>query len=889
MEKSVVIIGGGLGGLATGAILAKEGLRVTVIEKNATVGGGLQSFRRFGELFDTGMHVVGGMREGGNIRRICEYLGIVDRLHLVDVDDDTIDRIYFAEDRSSYRIAQGRDMYVRTLAESFPDQEENLRSYVDAMYRVAGEVDLFYLRPSSDTDIKTHSDDFLMPANVFIAKYISDERLRSVVAYMNPFYGGRRNVTPAYIHALISISYIEGPSRFAGGSCLFAETLSDFITGHGGTVRTNERVVRIASSDRHITGVDTNMGNTYSADYYISDIHPCTMVGLLDPPSALPKLYRTRLDSIPNSYSAFTVNLKLKPGSFPYINHSGYYMRKYADIWNFGSRQDNWPLGFLYMTPPELEQGEFAQKMIVSSPMLWDEVRQWEDTSVGHRGQDYAGWKQERADRLLDCMEELYPGFRQCVEAVNTASPLTIRDFYGVKEGAMCGFSKDSGNMILSNVPVYTKIPNLLLTGQNCNLHGFCGVFLTAINTVEAILGQNYIVNKLSGKSCDAGIPNEFDDIRPFYDSEIPDAMRHIADNKSFGDIVSYVFPDACPGEIRKKLLSIDSIRGFQIGIMYPALNKIVDKTMTSFTHGGREYLDRDKNCLFISNHRDIMLDASLMNLILADNGFDTTEITFGANLMQGDIVINIGKSNKMFRVERPGGSIQNFYKSSLHLSRYIRTTLLDKHQSVWIANRNGRTKDGLDRTDQGIVKMLGMSGTDDIVRSISALNILPVAISYELEPCDFLKAMELYATLSGPYHKKDGEDLNSILTGIRQMKGRVHIEFCQPLSVNDLEAYSTLRPNEFHKKVASLIDSRICSAYRLFPNNYIAHDIRSGSEAYASQYTPEQKREFISRMALLDGYASGCNIEKLRGIFLDIYANPVDSKNLFMKADESC
>ena len=130
--------------------------------------------------------------------------------------------------------------------------------------------------------------------------------------------------------------------------------------------------------------------------------------------------------------------------------------------------------------------------------MTWDYVKQWEDTTVGHRGEEYEKWKKECAEKLLDRMEELYPDFRDCIEAVNTASPLTIRDWYGVKEGSMCGYSKDCNNITLSQVPVVTKVRNLLLTGQNCNVHGFCGVPLTAINTSEVILGRNYVLDKIN-------------------------------------------------------------------------------------------------------------------------------------------------------------------------------------------------------------------------------------------------------------------------------------------------------------------------------------------------------------------------------------------------------
>ncbi|MBP5478080.1 MAG: 1-acyl-sn-glycerol-3-phosphate acyltransferase [Bacteroidaceae bacterium] len=377
---------------------------------------------------------------------------------------------------------------------------------------------------------------------------------------------------------------------------------------------------------------------------------------------------------------------------------------------------------------------------------------------------------------------------------------------------------------------------------------------------------------------------NKFDDIRPYTDEEIPDAMQRIVASTSFPLVASYVFPERTLDDVRKELLTYKTIRDFQMGVMYWANKQIMKRSISDFTYGGLEQLSTDTNYLYVSNHRDIMLDASLMQNVLTDNGFDTCEITFGANLMQGQMVIDVGKSNKMFRVERPGGSVKEFYKASLHLSDYIRTVITEKKQSVWIAQRNGRTKDGIDRTDQGIIKMFGMSRTDDKVKSLAQLNIVPVAVSYEWESCDILKTIELYERRQGPYIKKPGEDLNSILTGITQPKGRVHIEFCKPITEDELKQLGECTSCEFNKNVAELIDRRICSAYRLTPNNYIAHDMLYGTSEYANMYSQEQKAEFIAYMKQLEKYEMDCDVEALVNIFLDIYSNPVDSKKHFVK-----
>jgi all-trans-retinol 13,14-reductase len=498
MKQKVIIIGAGLGGLFTGAILSKEGFEVTLLEKNTLIGGGLETFKRFGEHFDTGMHVVGGMHPDGNIWKICRYLGITEGIKVKAVDDECTDRLYFAEDHTSYQIGKGRDGFINSLAQMFPQERENLERYIDAILAIANKVDLFNLRPSKGPmSFFVESDDFLMAADEFIAKFTADERLRSVLAYMNPLYGGRAHETPAYIHAIISTLYIKGASRFAGGSDHFAHLLADVIIQAGGHILTNDGVEWIEVNDHQIDYVRTRSGKQFTADYYISDIHPCTLLKLMDE-KAFPKSYRERLNMIPNTHSAFALYIKLKPNTFPYINHSEYYMTRYADVWNFSRTDRPWPLGFLMMTPPNEDQGRYATKVIVTAPMPFQMVKQWEHTTVGHRGADYEKWKAECAQLLLKQMEEMHPGFSETIEAINTSSPLTIRDYYGVKDGSICGYAKNCQNIVLSQVPVVTKVCNLLLTGQNINLHGFCGVPLTAINTCEAILGLNYIVNKIN-------------------------------------------------------------------------------------------------------------------------------------------------------------------------------------------------------------------------------------------------------------------------------------------------------------------------------------------------------------------------------------------------------
>ena len=371
---------------------------------------------------------------------------------------------------------------------------------------------------------------------------------------------------------------------------------------------------------------------------------------------------------------------------------------------------------------------------------------------------------------------------------------------------------------------------------------------------------------------------NEFDDIRPYNAQEFPEAMQRIAHSPSFPILASYVYPEEPLDKVRNRIASYRTVKEFQEETMSRMNVRVIKNSITDFSCSGLEQLRKDEQYLYVSNHRDIMLDSSLLQYFLVQNGFDTTEITFGANLMMNSLIIDIGKSNKMFKVERPGGSIKDFYRCSKHLSDYIRHVITEKKQSVWIAQRNGRTKDGNDATDQGVIKMFGMSYPGDKIKAIDQLHIVPVSISYEWESCDILKTLELYESQFAKYTKKPGEDLNSILTGIVQFKGRVHIELCSPIQTSELMVFESMTNNEYHKALAQLIDRKIHAAYRLYPNNYIAYDLRYGTIKYQDFYTCEQKEKFIKRMNLLERYDT-CDIEKLKDIFLSIYSNPVKNK----------
>lgn len=372
-------------------------------------------------------------------------------------------------------------------------------------------------------------------------------------------------------------------------------------------------------------------------------------------------------------------------------------------------------------------------------------------------------------------------------------------------------------------------------------------------------------------------ISTVWDDIRPFRDEEIPDAMHRIAEDKDFPKVIEYLYGPDCIEEKIKEFSAFKSVYEFQSKFMSDAIKTIARKTTTGFTFDGFKHLEKGKGYLFVSNHRDILLDAALLQIALYDEGLDCSEITFGDNLMQPGIVTDLGKSNRMFKVIRRGTS-KDFFKTSLHLSSYIRYVLTERNTSVWIAQRNGRTKDGDDKTSQTVLKMFSLSGDRNIGTNFSALNIVPMAISYEWETCITQKVRELYLSQEHPYIKEKGEDFRSIMEGILSPKGKVHIQICEPISAEELLAAGSLDRNEALSYIASVIDNRIYNGYKLFNTNYIAYDMLYNTFRFTDKYTKEEYKHFADVMhATLSRWKE--SILPLMNLYLKVYSNPVVNK----------
>jgi Phytoene dehydrogenase and related proteins len=326
-----------------------------------------------------------------------------------------------------------------------------------------------------------------------------NERLKQVLSAITPLYGGVREMTPLYIHALIWDFYNRGAYRIVGGSDLIAKLLCESIRSRGGEIFTDSEVLAVNCSEHKAESLDVKGMGTVPCDYVISDIHPQILLDIIDSP-LIRKIYRERICSMKQTVSNFSVYMKFKPDTLPYINSNCYHYGD--DVWNCQSYDDSsWPKNFLYMHQCSADGQKFATHAIAFAYMNWDDVARWETTRVGRRGADYEEFKAQCCEKLLSSLESRFPGTRACIEKVWTSTPLTYRDYTGTVGGSMYGILHDKARLNQTTVAQRTKIPNLFLAGQNINSHGILGVTIGAILATSEILGYDSLMTQIKNET----------------------------------------------------------------------------------------------------------------------------------------------------------------------------------------------------------------------------------------------------------------------------------------------------------------------------------------------------------------------------------------------------
>lgn len=364
-----------------------------------------------------------------------------------------------------------------------------------------------------------------------------------------------------------------------------------------------------------------------------------------------------------------------------------------------------------------------------------------------------------------------------------------------------------------------------------------------------------------------------YDDIRFFNDEEVNIALQSAVRHPMIKTLFEYTFPDKDYDTIRNIVLSCNSINDFQRDVIRKTVLRVLEDTSAGLTTSGFEELESDQSYLYISNHRDIVLDTCLLNVKLFDHNLIRTASAIGDNLVQRPFVNALSRLTRNFIVKRGAGPRETLL-SSKKLSEYIHFLLKDVNRSVWIAQRQGRTKDGNDLTEQGVLKMIALAaGKSPVLEYLNTLKIVPVSISYEYDPTDILKVPELLAKdADQEYIKSENEDFNSILKGALGQKKRIHIAAGKPMQLDQLTSNSV---NQTLQKVAHLLDHHIQTNYKLWPTNYVAYDLLHDSKKYKNHYTDQDMAYFERRLRLR------VNIEDKKAVtsFLSMYAQPVVNK----------
>jgi len=493
-KYDVVIIGSGLGGLLCGYILSKNGYKVAIFEKNAQIGGCLQTFKRNGVKFDTGMHYVGSLEEGQMLNKVWKYLNLFEDVKLSKLDPSGFDIISIAGKR--YRFAAGFDNYVKGLCEKFPDEKESIEKYVEAIRTIGKSSPLYNLQRPHDS-LYIESDYFKKSVNEFIDGIVSNDELRNVLIGNLPLYAGEKNRTPIYVHALIQNFYIQSAFRIIGGGDAVSSSLAKSIRKMGGEIFNNSAVTHINCNDEKAVSITLKNGEIVEGDKFISNIHPQSTLDMINS-KLIRKAYRDRVSGLENTVSNFTVYILFKKDTVPYHNFNYYHFDE-PDVWKSKDfTLENIEKSYFYIHQCDEENQKYARAASVICYMKYSDVAKWEGTRIGKRGKDYEEFKEQIARRLLAKLDEAFPGTIANIEAFYTSTPLTYSDYTATKEGSMYGVLRDINSPSSTMVSQRTKIPNMFLTGQNINSHGVLGVTIGALITCAEFVGINKIIDDIN-------------------------------------------------------------------------------------------------------------------------------------------------------------------------------------------------------------------------------------------------------------------------------------------------------------------------------------------------------------------------------------------------------
>lgn len=495
MDKQfdVVIVGSGLGGLLCGAILSKKGKSVCILEKHFQIGGNLQTFKRKGVEFDTGMHYFGCMEKGQILHKLFSYLNIIDKIEVQQLEANGFEKICIGEDE--YLFPQGFENFEAQMVKYFPEEKEAIQAYIKKIKSFWDDNKLLNLEEIFPEDL-AKTDQYLEKIQDFLDSITENNRLKAVLCGNNGLYAGDPNRTPLYIHSVINNFFIRSAWRLVGGGSRFAEALKEVIEEKGGQVLTRKEVIGFDYDKNTITAALTQDGSRYPAENFISGIHPSPLIDLIAE-KKFRKAYTQRVKALENTSSCFCLYLVLKPNAIKHFNSNLYYSST-ENIWATQTYDPNvWPKGYMLYSTQDKTGEPYAESLTAMTFMHYEEVQEWENTPIGKRGEAYEAFKAKKAEAFIDLIEKKIPNIRDHIDTIYSSTPLTYKDYTGTEKGSMYGIMKDANDPLKTFVPTYTRIPNLFLTGQNLLTHGMLGTSMSALVTCAYFTDLNGLIKEI--------------------------------------------------------------------------------------------------------------------------------------------------------------------------------------------------------------------------------------------------------------------------------------------------------------------------------------------------------------------------------------------------------
>lgn len=498
----VVIIGSGMGGLACANILAQEGKKVIVLEKNRQIGGNLQIFSRDKCVFDTGVHYLGGLDEGQILHHLFKYFGILNDLKLKRMDEDGFDYLHFGKEDVYYKFGMGYENFINTLLEYFPEEKKAIEKFCSSIKYIVEKLPLAQLKADKN-DIVTEVD-FTINAKQFISTLTNNKKLQNVLGGSNALYAGSEK-TPFYVLALVLHYYIESSYKCIDGAGQIAKFMGKKIKEWGGEILNRTEVVS-ANYDTEGTLKSVNLANgeIVHGSTFISNLHPKVTIDIFGEAN-FNKRYVARIKSLKDTEGMFVVHIVFHENSFEYINHNIFQLNN-ADVWDTDTTEETWPSFCFICFPPNSRNPKYSNGISVISGMYLKDVERWKDTfnNVTHqnsRGDDYELFKKEKAEKIIDHLSFHFPDIRSKIKSYSTSTPLSHRDYTASPGGSGYGIEKDSKEIYKTMINTKTSIPNLYLTGQNLIFHGILGVSLTALVTCFNLVDKEQLLKKINAGS----------------------------------------------------------------------------------------------------------------------------------------------------------------------------------------------------------------------------------------------------------------------------------------------------------------------------------------------------------------------------------------------------